>query len=168
MGLIVHALTERGQESIRRTADTPPTCGLCTEQLKTPKGSFAVVSRVRFRSIYAVFLKGVVMSKRSRTVLAAMSLLAAVLGVSRARADAPWTTPPYDDTRFAPITRTGPSIGLVTVATGLVAPNKGVVAPGLERFLFVVDQPGQVWAIDLSAPQPVTCPGNGCTLFLDV
>ncbi|MFL5437773.1 MAG: PQQ-dependent sugar dehydrogenase [Myxococcales bacterium] len=110
------------------------------------------------------------MSKRSRTVLAALSLLAAVgfLAVSRARADAPWTTPPYDDTRFAPITRTGPSIGLVTVATGLVAPNKGVVAPGLDRFLFVVDQPGQVWAIDLSAPQPVTCPGNGCTLFLDV
>src|SRR3954465_13572161 len=110
------------------------------------------------------------MSKRSPTVLAAVSLLAALgfLGVSRARADAPWTTPPYGEARFAPITRTGPSIGLVTVATGLVAPNKGVVAPRLDRFLFVVDQPGQVWAIDLSAPQPVTCPGIGCTLFLDV
>ena len=32
----------------------------------------------------------------------------------------------------------------------MTAPLKGVAAPGLSRWLFVVDQPGIVWAVDLS------------------
>src|SRR4051812_30649976 len=112
------------------------------------------------------------MSKRSRSVVVAASLLlGSFLGASRAVADAPWTTPPYDNTRFAPISRTGPPIGLVTAAKGLVAPNKGVVAPGLPDLLFVVDQPGQIWALNINVPAkdlPVTCPSKDCTLFLDV
>ncbi|MGH7433001.1 MAG: PQQ-dependent sugar dehydrogenase, partial [Candidatus Methylomirabilales bacterium] len=57
---------------------------------------------------------------------------------------------PYDDTRFAPITRFRPSIGVEVVATGLTAPLKGVVAPGHPNHLFVVDQVGKLWAINLT------------------
>jgi glucose/arabinose dehydrogenase len=75
---------------------------------------------------------------------------------------------PFDDTRFAPIEDMGESIGLETVATGLAAPLKGVAAPGLPDHLFVIDQPGQIYAIDLTAPRPVECPGPDCPLFFDV
>src|SRR4051812_48287482 len=117
--------------------------------------------------------EGALMSKRIPTTVAAVSLFLGVgfLATSRAYADAPWTTPPYDNTRFAPITRTGPPIGLVTIAKGLVAPNKGVVAPGLPDLLFVVDQPGQIWALNINVAAkglPVMCPSKDCTLFLDV
>src|SRR5262245_46834742 len=37
---------------------------------------------------------------------------------------------PYDNTRFAPITQFGPSIGIEVAASGLTAPLKGVTAPG--------------------------------------
>ena len=76
---------------------------------------------------------------------------------------------PFDDTRFAPIEEMGESIGLETVATGLTAPLKGVAAPGLDDILFVIDQPGQIYAIDLTADGPANCvTGAGCTLFHDV
>ena len=39
------------------------------------------------------------------------------------------------------------TVGVKTVATGLVAPNYGVAADGLPRRLYVVDQPGQLWRI---------------------
>ena len=67
---------------------------------------------------------------------------------------------PYDDTHFAPITRFGPSVGVEVVATGLVAPVKGVAAPGQPNRLYVVDQPGILWAIDLNT--------NTKSVFLDV
>lgn len=41
------------------------------------------------------------------------------------------------------------TIGLETIATGLVAPNWGIAAPGDTGRLFVVDQPGQLWAISV-------------------
>jgi glucose/arabinose dehydrogenase len=41
-------------------------------------------------------------------------------------------------------------ITLEPVATGLLAPNYGISAPGLPDHLFVVDQPGQVWKINLT------------------
>jgi len=69
---------------------------------------------------------------------------------------------PYDDTRFAPITRFGPSVGVEVVATGLTAPLKGVTAPGQRNRLYVVDQPGILWAIDL------TSAGDNKSMFLDV
>ncbi len=46
------------------------------------------------------------------------------------------------------------------VATGLVAPVKGVAAPGQPNRLYVVDQPGILWAIDLNT--------NTKSVFLDV
>jgi glucose/arabinose dehydrogenase len=57
---------------------------------------------------------------------------------------------PYDDTRFAPITRFGPSVGIEVVATGLTSPLKALAAPGDPNHLFVVDQPGKLWVIDLT------------------
>ena len=52
------------------------------------------------------------------------------------------------------------SIKLETVATGLTAPNWGTVAPDDDERLFVTDQPGTLWAIDLDTGDK--------TVFLDV
>jgi glucose/arabinose dehydrogenase len=72
----------------------------------------------------------------------------------------PPTPPDYLETFFAPINASGTKIKLELVTSGLVAPNKGTVAPGLPNHLFVVDQPGQVWAVNLTT--------GARTLFLDV
>ncbi len=67
---------------------------------------------------------------------------------------------PFDDTQFAPIERFGPLIALETVATGFTAPNKGATAPGDHDHLYVVDQPGIVWKVELES--------GSKTVFLDV
>jgi glucose/arabinose dehydrogenase len=67
---------------------------------------------------------------------------------------------PFDDTQFAPIVRFGPLISLTTIATGLVAPNKGVAAPGDRNHLYVVDQPGVIWKIEVNT--------GVTTTFLDI
>ncbi len=54
----------------------------------------------------------------------------------------------------------GKPIRLETVATGLTAPNWGTVAPGHPGRLFVTDQNGILWAIDLASGDK--------TVFLDV
>ncbi len=51
-------------------------------------------------------------------------------------------------------------ITLETLATGLVAPNWGTSAPGLPGRLFVTDQPGTLWSIDLTTGEKF--------VFLDV
>jgi len=79
----------------------------------------------------------------ARSLLPASILLATVVLVTSTLAHPPFA--PFDNTRFAPITRFGPAISVEPVAEGLVAPNKGVTAPGLPGYLFVVDQTGQVW-----------------------
>ena len=63
---------------------------------------------------------------------------------------APFLNPFGKDTKFGPITRFGPKVSIELVADGMTAPLKGVAAPGLSRWLFVVDQPGVVWAVDLT------------------
>jgi glucose/arabinose dehydrogenase len=55
-----------------------------------------------------------------------------------------------DDPIPSPIRQGGVRIRLEPVAAGLTAPNWGVSAPGDDR-LFVVDQPGIVWAVDLNS-----------------
>ena len=85
-------------------------------------------------------------------------VLAAVISMPGAVAHPPDN--PFDDTIFAPIQPGGPRIGLETVATGLTAPLKGVVAPGQPNRLYVVDQPGVVWAIELET--------GAKSVFLDV
>jgi glucose/arabinose dehydrogenase len=62
----------------------------------------------------------------------------------------PPADPPYLQTFFAPIEASGTRIKLEQVASGLKSPLKGTVAPGLPTHLFIVDQPGQLWAVDLT------------------
>src|SRR5919106_172318 len=59
-----------------------------------------------------------------------------------------------------PIKTGGVHVRLEAVATGLTAPNWGVSAPGDPDRLFVVDQPGIVWSLDLDSGMR--------TVFLDV
>jgi glucose/arabinose dehydrogenase len=54
----------------------------------------------------------------------------------------------------------GLPIGLATVATGLTAPNWATFAPGVLDQLFVTDQNGILWAVDLNT--------GAKTVFLDV
>jgi glucose/arabinose dehydrogenase len=56
---------------------------------------------------------------------------------------------PFDDTVFAPIRRGGLKITLEPVADGMTAPLKGVTAPGHPDRLFVADQVGIAWNVDL-------------------
>ena len=56
---------------------------------------------------------------------------------------------PIDDPIPEPIAQAGQPVKLVTVASGLTAPNWGIPAPGDYTRLFVTDQPGILWAIDL-------------------
>jgi glucose/arabinose dehydrogenase len=58
--------------------------------------------------------------------------------------------PAYLETTFAPIRPGGQPIGLALVASGLTAPLKGAIAPGLPNHLFIVDQIGKVWAVNLT------------------
>ncbi len=60
----------------------------------------------------------------------------------------------------APIRKAGAPIRLVTVATGLTAPNWGAAAPGHPGRLFVTDQDGPLWVIDLAS--------GAKSVFLDV
>jgi glucose/arabinose dehydrogenase len=66
-----------------------------------------------------------------------------------------------DTTVFAPITPlSGIAIELTKVATGFTSPLKGKVAPGEPGRLYIVDQVGKLWALDLS--------NKTKTLFLDL
>jgi glucose/arabinose dehydrogenase len=96
---------------------------------------------------------------RNPVVLLATGLLAATaLSVPSAVAHPP--SNPFDNTIFAPIQPGGFKVDLETVATGLTSPVKGVVAPGEPGRLYVADQVGKLWAIDLAT--------GSKTLFLDV
>ena len=78
---------------------------------------------------------------------------------------------PYDQTAFAPITRSGALITLEPIVKGLVSPVKGVAAPGEPNNLYVVDQPGKIWRINVgpgqTLPDDVSVPA-GQVPFLDV
>jgi glucose/arabinose dehydrogenase len=58
------------------------------------------------------------------------------------------------------IKKGGAPVQLETIATGLVAPNWGTYAPGDGQRLFVTDQPGTLWVIDLTS--------GAQSVFLDV
>ena len=57
--------------------------------------------------------------------------------------------PPLDDPIPGPIRSSPVHVQLETVSTGLTAPNWGAAAPGDSDRLFVTDQPGTLWAVDL-------------------
>ena len=77
-------------------------------------------------------------------------------------ADVVIAPPPFDPDNPIPaqITNGSVQVVLTEVASGLTAPNFGTVAPNDANRLFVVDQPGQIVAIDLTT-------GNQ-SIFLDV
>lgn len=98
--------------------------------------------------------------KRGLALLTTVALLA--IGMPQpppAFAHCPQT--PYDTTVFAPIDASGGiALSLELVASGVTSPLKGVAAPREPSRLYVVDQVGKLWAVDL---------GSGTmTLFLDV
>jgi glucose/arabinose dehydrogenase len=93
------------------------------------------------------------MAKRTTSlVTAVVTPLWMLLPATPARAHCPDTSDPapYLDTFFAPIEASGTRIGLELVASGLISPLKGTTAPGLPNHLFVVDQAGIVWAVNLT------------------
>jgi glucose/arabinose dehydrogenase len=74
----------------------------------------------------------------------------------------PASTPPGLANPLRPVIRTGhQKVVLTSAASGLVSPVWATAAPGVDpKFLFVVDQPGVLWRIDLT---------NGTkSVFLDV
>lgn len=95
---------------------------------------------------------------RSSLLAASFAVLCSVIPAVPSFAHPPWA--PFDETRFAPITRFGPRIGIEVVTRGLVSPLKGVAAPGLPGYLFVVDQTGKLWAVNLTTGDK--------SVFLDV
>ncbi|MGH2675999.1 MAG: PQQ-dependent sugar dehydrogenase [Actinomycetota bacterium] len=103
-------------------------------------------------------MKRTVLNKARGLSVTAVVLLGVIVFGPSAVAHPP--DDPFDDTIFAPIGPGGFPMRLETTATGLTAPLKGVVAPGQPSRIYVVDQPGVVWAIDL---------GTGAkSVFLDV
>jgi glucose/arabinose dehydrogenase len=91
-----------------------------------------------------------------KRLLAAVASCALVLST----AGSPVAAQPLDDPIPGPIREGGVQVRLEPVATGLTAPNWGVSAPGDADRLFVVDQDGIVWAVDLSS--------GAKSVFLDV
>jgi glucose/arabinose dehydrogenase len=95
------------------------------------------------------------LAKRTLSLLTALTLLWTLFPATTSFAHCPQT--PFDDTFFAPIEASGTRIELELVASGLTSPLKGITAQGLPNHLFVVDQPGTLWAVNLTtgAKQPV-------------
>ncbi|MGH3665600.1 MAG: PQQ-dependent sugar dehydrogenase [Egibacteraceae bacterium] len=63
---------------------------------------------------------------------------------------APAMAQPLEDPIRQRIREGGQQVRLELVASGLTAPNWGVSAPGDDDRLFVVDQDGELWAVDLT------------------
>ena len=91
-----------------------------------------------------------------KRLLAAVASCALVVSA----AGSPVAAQPVDDPIPSPIREGGVQVRLEPVATGLTAPNLGISAPGDADRLFVVDQDGIVWAVDLSS--------GAKRIFLDV
>jgi len=88
-------------------------------------------------------------SRRRSVLAAALFALGSIVGIPGALAHPP--NNPFDATIFAPIQPGGFEVRLIATATGLTAPNKGVVAPRDSSTLYVVDQPGRLWAVDFAS-----------------
>jgi glucose/arabinose dehydrogenase len=101
------------------------------------------------------------MKKAVSFVASVATLLAVSLSPFAPSASAHCPQTPFDTTVFAPIAdESGFALSLELVASGLTAPMKGTTASGHPSRLFVVDQPGILWAVNLNAGSKTT--------FLDV
>jgi glucose/arabinose dehydrogenase len=74
----------------------------------------------------------------------------AVVAVAAPAAAAPALSDPIP----APIPASNIQVALMPVATGLVAPVTGTVAPGDDKHLFVADQGGKIWQVDVRGREP--------------
>jgi glucose/arabinose dehydrogenase len=92
---------------------------------------------------------------KMKLLAAAAASVLAVIGLMP-----PVTAQPLEDPIPQPIRRGGVRVRLEPVATGLTAPNWGIPAPGDGERLFVTDQDGILWAINLTT--------GVRTVFLDV
>jgi glucose/arabinose dehydrogenase len=91
--------------------------------------------------------------KRTPSIVAFCVLLLVI-------AATPVAAQPLDDPIPASIKAGGVPIRLELVTAGLTAPNWGIAAPGDAERLFVVDQPGILWAVSLASGER--------SVFLDV
>jgi glucose/arabinose dehydrogenase len=91
--------------------------------------------------------------KRTLSVVATCALLVAITAT-------PSAAQPLDDPIPSSIKPGGIPLRLEPVTAGLTAPNWGIAAPGDPERLFVVDQPGIVWAVSLASGEK--------SVFLDV
>ncbi len=71
---------------------------------------------------------------------------------------------PLVDPIPATIPASGITVGLETVMSGLVQPTAGAVAPGDPDHLYIADQVGKVWVVDVSGRKHPQVP----RLFLDI
>lgn len=94
-------------------------------------------------------------------VAAAAALLVATCSAGRVLAQ---VHTPLTDPIAAPIPASGITIGLETVMSGLVQPTAGAVAPGDPNHLYVADQVGKIWVVDVSHRRNQEPP----RLFLDI
>jgi glucose/arabinose dehydrogenase len=92
---------------------------------------------------------------KMKILAAAAASVLAVIGLTP-----PVTAQSLEDPIPQPIRRGGVRVRLEPVATGLTAPNWGISAPGDSERLFVTDQDGILWAINLTT--------GVRTVFLDV
>lgn len=81
---------------------------------------------------------------RTRRSIALAAVAVIVVAVPAAAA------PALADPIPAPIPLSNTRIALKSVATGLVSPVTGTVAPGDKKHLYVADQGGKIWAISVS------------------
>ena len=88
-----------------------------------------------------------------RTKRRPLALCTAALALACATCDVAVGHPPdapFDLDSFSPPIQQGElQLKLEEVATGLTAPVKAVATPTLRKYLFVVDQPGIVWVVNL-------------------
>ena len=90
------------------------------------------------------------MAKKSLAVLVIVLFIISGGVVAPPPVPAHCPTTPYDNTVFAPIDASGDfKISLELAASGLTSPLKAVSAPGQLDRLYVVDQVGILWAVDL-------------------
>lgn len=74
------------------------------------------------------------------------------------------THTPIVDPIPAAIPMSGITVGLEQVMSGLISPVAGAVAPGDPDHLYVADQTGQIWSVDVSGRRHPHAP----RLFLDI
>lgn len=103
---------------------------------------------------------GVVGRRGGRTFVVGMAALCTLAACAVSDGQQQGASKPLEDPIPERIERGDLEIGLKKIADGMTAPNWGNVAPGREGFLFVADQDGIVWSVDLRNGQR--------SVFLDV